>query len=108
LSNQAGAMGCQKHFIEQAKDLLFAGSHKKDDLCLHFQYYKRDSDWFLIVQKERVFQYKVLNNVLYLNKKLFLFGLSETSNCPFCNAENEDTSHLFYDCPQTRGLWLAL
>jgi len=56
----------------------------------------------------RIFQYKVLNNVLYLNKKLFLFGLSETSNCPFCNTENEDTSHLFYDCPQTRDLWLAL
>ena len=56
----------------------------------------------------RVFQYKVLNNVLYLNKKLFLSALSETSYSTFCNAENEDTSHLFYDCPQTRGLWLAL
>ena len=25
------------------------------------------------------FQYKVLNNVLYLNEKLFFFGISETS-----------------------------
>ena len=25
----------------------------------------------------RYFQYKVLNNVLYLNEKLFLFGISE-------------------------------
>ena len=56
----------------------------------------------------RVFQYKILNNILYLNKKLFLFGLSDTSNCPFCNTENEDTVHLFHACTQTTALWHAL
>ena len=30
----------------------------------------------------RSFQYKVLNNVLYLNEKLFDFGLSTTSSSP--------------------------
>ena len=33
----------------------------------------------------RYFQYKVLNNVLYLNEKLFFFGISETSQCSFCS-----------------------
>ena len=33
----------------------------------------------------RYFQCKVLNNVLYLNEKLFLFGIFETSKCSFCN-----------------------
>ena len=43
----------------------------------------------------RYFQYKVLNNVLYLNEKLFLFGISETSKCSFCNQNNETIEHLF-------------
>jgi hypothetical protein len=33
---------------------------------------------------DRVFQYKILNNVLYLNKKLFQFGLVDTNMCSFC------------------------
>ena len=31
----------------------------------------------------RFFQYKMLNNVLFLNKKLFTFGLSNTPQCSF-------------------------
>ena len=31
------------------------------------------------------FQYKLVNSILYLNKKLFTFGLSATSFCTFCN-----------------------
>ena len=30
---------------------------------------------------DRMFQYKIFNNILFLNKKLFLFGKSETSLC---------------------------
>ena len=43
----------------------------------------------------RYFQYKVLNNVLYSNEKLFFFGISETSQCSFCNQNNETVEHLF-------------
>ena len=53
----------------------------------------------------RYFQYKVLNNVLYLNEKLFLFGISETSKCSFCNQNNETIEHLFCHCFVAKALW---
>ena len=56
----------------------------------------------------RVFQYKLLNNTLYLNKKLYLFGLADTKLCPFCNENEEDTTHLFSNCRETISLWQSL
>ena len=40
------------------------------------------------------FQYKVLNNVYYLNENLFSFDTSETSQCSFCNQNKETIEHL--------------
>ena len=37
----------------------------------------------------RVFQCKVLNNALYLNKHLYIFKLSDTKLCSFWNQEDE-------------------
>ena len=51
------------------------------------------------------FQYKILNNVLYLNEKLFFFGISETSQCSFCNQNNETIEHLFCHCFVAKALW---
>ena len=39
----------------------------------------------------RIFQYKILNNVLYLNEKLFKFKIVSSPLCSFCNSENEIT-----------------
>ena len=36
----------------------------------------------------RVFQYKVLNNALYLDKHLYIFKLSDTKLCSFCNEKD--------------------
>ena len=44
----------------------------------------------------RVFQYKLLNNILYLNKALFRFGFANTSLCSFCNIYDETPFHLFF------------
>ena len=52
-----------------------------------------------------IFQYKILNNVLYLNKKLFEFKIISSPFCSFCNSENENPIHLFYSCNQTKSLW---
>ena len=52
----------------------------------------------------RSFQYKILNNILYLNAKLFVFGLSTTSSCSFCNCFGENITHLFCDCTITVSL----
>ena len=46
----------------------------------------------------RSFQYKILNNVLYLNKKLFKFRKSTSPLCSFCKLSDETVLHLFYEC----------
>ena len=40
----------------------------------------------------------VLNtkNMIYLNKKIYTFGLSNKQPCSFCEIEEEAISHLFY------------
>ena len=53
----------------------------------------------------RCFQYKVLNNVLFLNKKLFLFKKSQSPLCFFCKEEDETVLHLYFCCPNVRNLW---
>ena len=53
----------------------------------------------------RYFQNKVLSNLLYLNEKLFFFGISETSQCSFCNQNNETIEHLFCRCFVAKAFW---
>ena len=56
----------------------------------------------------RIFQYKILNNVLYLNEKLVRF---KKVSCPlfsFCQSENETPIHLFHGCIKTNLLWYKL
>jgi hypothetical protein len=56
----------------------------------------------------RIFQYKILNNTLYLNKKLHLFGLADSKLCSFCNNNDEDTTHLFATCLRSSSIWHLL
>ena len=37
----------------------------------------------------RMFQYKILNNVLYLNETLVKFKIVSSLLCSFCNSEDE-------------------
>ena len=56
----------------------------------------------------RVFHYKCLNNILYLNNSLFKMGLVPSPLCSLCKNENETFSHLFYECGNTKTLWQEL
>ena len=56
----------------------------------------------------RSFQYKILNNVLYLNKKLFKFRKSTSPLCSFCKLSDETVLHLFYECNIILNLWNEL
>ena len=56
----------------------------------------------------RAFQYKVLNNVLYLNHKLFQFKISTTSLCLYCNKHDEALQHLFSTCNEVISLWTEI
>ena len=55
-----------------------------------------------------IFQYKILNNLLHLNQKLFKFKILSSPLCSFCNSENETPIHLFYCYNQTKSLWSKL
>ena len=56
----------------------------------------------------RCFQYKVLNNALFQNKKLFLFKKSNSPLRSFCKEEDK-TAFCFYFCyPDVRNLWNQL
>ena len=56
----------------------------------------------------RNFQYKCLNNILYLNLSLFRMGISESPLCSYCQLQNETVQHLFFDCEVSKALWSEL
>ena len=74
-------------------------------------------DWKLIYHLPRIltkntslraFQYKVLNNVLYLNLKLFQFKVSTTSLSSYYNQHDETVQHLFSKCDEFISLWAEI
>ena len=48
--------------------------------------------------KLRLFQYKILNNLLYLNKKLFRVAKVQPPLCFFCKSSDETAVLLFSRC----------
>ena len=44
----------------------------------------------------RIFQFKCLNNILYLNRSLFKIGIVESPLCSYCNGCNETYVHIFF------------
>ena len=56
----------------------------------------------------RIFQYKLLNNVLYLNNMLFSFKKIDSSLRSYCEEEEETPLNLFYSCLKTKQLWKKL
>ena len=53
------------------------------------------------------FPYKILNNVLYLKKYIFIFKKCDTNLFSFCNMEHETIIHLFTDCFKSKT-WNSL
>ena len=105
-----------------SKDIYnFLIAQKEEQTASRLYYQKKFSnsnlDWkkiyllVCIVTKDstlRAFQFKLLNNVLYLNKMLFKFGKSGSPLCSFCNVKDETPYHLFYECSHTISLWNQL
>ena len=56
----------------------------------------------------RSFQYKITNNALFLNKKLFNIGHVESPACSFCNQDEESLMHFSCECHVNRKLWKDL
>ena len=56
----------------------------------------------------RSFQYKLLNNILYLNERLFKFNVVKSPLCSLCSLVNETVVHLFCECKETVRIWKHL
>ena len=52
-----------------------------------------------------MFQYKILNNILYLNQRLYRMNLVKSPLCSLCKREVESISHLFLKCELSTRLW---
>ena len=58
--------------------------------------------------KTREFQYKLLNNIVFTNEKLFRFKMIDSPLCAFCQTEVESPEHLFFHCDITKSFWQLL
>ena len=56
----------------------------------------------------RMFQYKIINNNLYLNKMLFVFKKVTTPLCSFFESNDETPIHFFFDYLATQNIWKQL
>ena len=56
----------------------------------------------------RNFQYKILYNILYLNKKLYIFGKTDSPLCSICHSNDETVAHLFCGCVRVSQVWSQL
>ena len=52
-----------------------------------------------------MFQYMILNNILYLNQRLHRMNLVESPLCSLCKREIESIFHLFLKCEFSARLW---
>ena len=55
-----------------------------------------------------MFQYKILNNILYLNQRLYHMKLVASPLCSLCKREFETISHLFLRCESSKRLWAEI
>ena len=53
----------------------------------------------------RSFQYKLLNNIIYLNERVFKFDVVKSPLCSLCSLVNETVVHLFCECRGTIRIW---
>ena len=53
----------------------------------------------------RIYLYKILNNILHVNKSLSRMKVLDSPLCSLCNAEDETIIHLFSKCSVTINLW---
>ena len=54
---------------------------------------------------QRNCQYKILHNILYMNKMLFTFGNIKTPLCSFYHSYDETIKHIFLECTCVKQLW---
>ena len=105
-----------KRNSKELYNILILGSHKKSTSQRYFEAFFESSttDWkviYLLPRKTTIdtkycsFQYKTLNNVLYLNKLLFKFRKVKYPLCSFYKSAEETIIHLFSESLCTQYIW---
>ena len=56
----------------------------------------------------RMFQYRLLNNILYFNKCIYKIKLVESPHCSQCRTVDKTSFHFFSACPVTLHIWEEL
>ena len=49
-----------------------------------------------LVNKLREFQYKLINNIIYVNHHLYRFNFTSTDKCSYCGKKEETYKHIFF------------
>ena len=89
--------------------ILISKVQSKPSSTIYFENLLNDYniDWIAIYMLPRLvkyntymrsFQYKILINVLFINKKLHIFGIKPSTMCSLCNLYDETPLHIFYKC----------
>ena len=115
--NQISAL--EKLHSKELYIMQIVEGYKKPTSQIYFEnvFQKYDFQWNIIYLLPRLvtidsvmraFQYKILHNVLFLNKQLFLFNKVTSPLCSICNKEDEIPTHLFFTCSFTTSLWKQL
>ena len=53
----------------------------------------------------KAFQYKVLNSILFINKKLCKVGYIQDDKCSLCKTDSESLYHIFFECRHSKQFW---
>jgi len=56
----------------------------------------------------RMFQYKILNNTLFLKKELHRFGIVHSPSCSLCHSYPETIDHLFINCIEAKNYYFTI
>ena len=52
------------------------------------------------------FQFKILNDILFLNTRLAKIGRIQSDLCTFCQTSRETLEHFFYQCSFSTEFWI--
>ena len=60
---------------------------------------------FTVSSKYHSFQYRMLQNIIFLNGRLHLMKLVDSNKCTFCKEVKETVKHIFWECPDIVKYW---
>ena len=58
--------------------------------------------------KTKMFQYKVLNRLIFTNKSLYKMKIADSPLCTFCKTAEECLEHLFCSCDFSTAFWKSV